>query len=48
MAMYLARNLTRGNIVKYIDLAMRDYEAKYQNNPFVLVGDFNVDITDYD
>ncbi|CAN7977240.1 unnamed protein product [Ixodes persulcatus] len=48
MTMYLAPNLSRGNVVKYIDLAMRDYEAKYQNNPFVLVGDFNVDITDDD
>ncbi|CAN7981654.1 unnamed protein product, partial [Ixodes pacificus] len=34
--------------IVYIDLATRDYEAKYQNNPFVLVGDFNEDITDDD
>lgn len=48
MRVYLAPNLSRGNVEKYFDLAMREYETKYKNNPFVLVGDFNVDITDSD
>ncbi|XP_075744754.1 uncharacterized protein LOC142803514 [Rhipicephalus microplus] len=46
MTMYLAPNLSTGNIKTLIDTALRNYENKYKNGPFVLLGDFNVAIID--
>lgn len=45
MTMYLAPNLSSGNIKTFIDTALCNYD-KYKNRPFVLVGDLNVDITE--
>lgn len=48
MTMYLAPNLSRANMEKHIDkamLQMLQYETTYKNTPFILAGDFNVDIT---
>uniref|UniRef100_A0A131YL13 Endonuclease/exonuclease/phosphatase domain-containing protein n=1 Tax=Rhipicephalus appendiculatus TaxID=34631 RepID=A0A131YL13_RHIAP len=48
MTMYLAPNLSKGNIVKYIEDAVLHYETEYKHDPFVLAGDFNVDIRNDD
>ena len=44
MTVYLAPNLSIGDVKSFIDAALRDYDNKYKNRPFVLVGDFNVDL----
>lgn len=44
MAVYLAPNLSKGDIITYIEKAMHRYRTEFKQGPFVLVGDFNVDI----
>ncbi|KAH6923200.1 hypothetical protein HPB50_024841 [Hyalomma asiaticum] len=39
-------NLSNGDVKLFVDTACNDFDAKYRNRPFVLVGDFNVDISD--
>lgn len=46
MTLYLAPNHSKGNIMKYINIVLRDYETTYKNAPFVLAGDFNVNNID--
>lgn len=51
MTMYLAPNLSQANVEKYIEkamLQMLQYETTYKNTPFILAGDFNVNITNDD
>ncbi|KAH7972446.1 hypothetical protein HPB52_012134 [Rhipicephalus sanguineus] len=47
MAMYLAPNLSKGDVAKYIEKAMHRYSTEFKHGPFVLVGDLNVDIMQY-
>lgn len=44
MVMYLAPNLSNGDVKLFVFTACKDFDAKYRNRPFVLVGEFNVDI----
>lgn len=44
MAVYLAPNLSKGDVITYIEKAMHRYRTEFKHGPFVLVGDFNVDI----
>ncbi|XP_037518933.2 uncharacterized protein LOC119395976 [Rhipicephalus sanguineus] len=43
MIMYLAPNLSEGDVTQYIEKAMHQYKTEYKHGPFVLARDINVD-----
>lgn len=43
MTVYLEPNLSRGNVELYLERAMVEYDNAYKIEPFIMVGDFNVD-----